>query len=144
MLNEDRIKVMTRLAVFEKEHGRENEIASRFYKADYISYYMIWTGIMTTIAYVLGLGLFFALNFERYMENMHKMHLWEQGKIMIAIYVIILTAMLMLSWFIYRRRYKKAKKGLEEYCDLLHELEKIYNSERHREHIKTRQEAERR
>ncbi len=142
MLSEDRIKVMTKLAVFEKEHGKENEIASKFYKNDYVSYNMIWTGVMTTIAYGLGLVVFFWLNFEGYMEHMHTMHLVEQGKIMIVLYLCVLAVMLILSWFLYRKRYVNARKGLKEYCDKLHELEKIYNQE-HREYMRQRQEANR-
>ena len=141
MLSEDRIKVMTRLAVYEKEHGKENEIASRFYKNDYVSYNMIWTGVMTTIAYGLGLLLYFLLNFEGYMKNMHTMNLVEQGKIVIVLYLCVLTVMLIVSWFFYRKKYVKASKGLKEYCDRLHELERIYNEESHREHMKQRQEA---
>lgn len=138
MLNEERIKVMTRLAVFEKEHGKENAVASKFYKSDYIGYNMLWTAIMTTIAYALGLALFFALNFEEYMAKLHKMNLIEQAKIVIVLYVMILTVMLMISYFLYRKRYHKAQKGLKKYCGMLHDLEKLYNSERHRE--KTKQE----
>lgn len=134
MLNEDRIKVMTKLAIFEKEHGKENEIASKFYKGDYVSYYMVWTGVMTTIAYLLGLVGFFILNFEKYMENMHMMDLWGQAKIIISFYIGIVTAMVMISYFVYRKRYKNAQKRLQKYCDLLHDLEKNYNNERYKEY----------
>lgn len=141
MLNEDRIKVMTRLAVFEKEHDKEIEIASKFYKSDYVSYNMIWTGVITTIAYCLGLALFFGLNFEGYMEHMHTMNLVEQGKIMIIIYVCVLTVMVTAAWIFYRRKYNKAQRDLKEYCNRLKELEKIYNQERHREYTKLKQEG---
>lgn len=140
MLNEDRIKVMTGLAVFEKEHGKENEIASRYYKGDYISYHMIWTAIMSTIAFGLGLLLFFGLNFETYMEKMHTMNLLEQGKNIVVLYVVFLVVMLTIAYFWYRNRYRRAKKGLQVYCDKLHDLEKIYNSEIHREHSRPKQE----
>lgn len=142
MLSEDRIRVMTRLAVFEKEHGKENEIASKYYKSDYISYHMIWTGIMTTIAFVLGLLLYFGLNFEHYMEKMHTMNLPEQGKIIVVLYVICLIAMLMISYFIYRKKYMQAQKCLKKYCAQLHELEKIYNREGRKSHMRQKQEEE--
>lgn len=140
MLNEDRIKVMTDLAVFEKKHGRENEIAARYYKGDYISYNLIWTAIMSTIAFGLGLLLFFGVNFETYMAQMHKMDLPQQGKNIVVLYVVFMAVMLTVSYFVYRRRYMQAKKGLKKYCDKLHELEKIYNEELHREHSRPKQE----
>lgn len=142
MLNEERIKVMTRLAVFEKEHGKENEIASKFYKNDYISYHMIWTGIMTTLAYGLGLLLFFLLNYESYMEQMHKMNLFEQGKILIILYICVLVIMETVAWIVYKRKYAAALKSLKEYCDRLHQLERIYNQERHREREYMKQKQE--
>lgn len=141
MLSEDKIRVMTRLAVFEKEHGKENEVASRFYKNDYISYHMIWAGIMTTIAYGFGLLLFFLLNFDKYMGQMHTMDLVKQGKMMALIYVCVLVVMLTISWFVYKKRYAEAQKYLNQYCDELRELEKIYNKELKREHMRLKQEG---
>lgn len=144
MLNEDRIRVMTRLAAFEKEHAKENESASRFYKGDYISYNMIWAGIMATIAFLCGLGIFFFLNFDTYMANMHKMDLFGQGKIIIMLYIVFLAAVLTISYFIYRKRYLTAQKRLNEYCGMLHDLERIYNNERHREYTNQGRRVDRR
>ena len=143
MLSEDRIKVMTKLAVFEKEHGKENEIASHYYKSDYISYHMIWTAIATTGAYLLMLVLYFAVNFDNYMENMHKMKLGDMaalGKNMIFLYIVLMVLMLMSSFFFYRKKYRSAQKGLEEYCRRLHDLERIYNSRRPKKRTTVRQE----
>lgn len=136
MLNEERIHAMTKLAVFEQEHGKENEIASKFYKSDYVSYQMIWTGIMTTIAFALGIALYLGLNFEEYLSNMHKMDLIGQGKIVVVLYLAVLVFMLIVSWFLFRKRYRDAQKTLKEYCDKLRELERIYNSERHKDYTK--------
>ena len=140
MLSEDRIKVMTKLAVSEKKHGKENEIASKYYKGDYISYHMIWTGIMATIAYGLGLLLYFGLNFERYMAKMHKMNLPEQGKVVVVLYIICLVAMLTVSYFVYRRKYAQAQNCLKEYCAQMRQLEKIYNNGRHKSHVRQKRE----
>lgn len=140
MLNEERIRAMTKLAVFEQEHGRENEIASKFYKNDYVSYQMIWTGIMTTIAFVLGTALYLGLNLEEYLNSMHTMDLIGQGKIAVVLYLAILVFMLIVSWFLYRKRYRNAQKSLKEYCEKLRELERIYNSERHKDYTKQKQE----
>lgn len=140
MLNEERIRVMTKLAVFEQEHGKENKIASRFYKSDYVSYQMIWTGIMTTIAFVLGITLYLGLNIEQYLNHMHQMDLIGQAKIVIVLYLSVLALMLIVSWFLFRKKYKNAQKTLKEYCDKLRELEHIYNSERHKDYTKRKQE----
>lgn len=140
MLNEDRIKEMTKLAVFEKEHEQEKEIAINYYRKDYVSYHMIWCGIMTTIAYFFCLVLYFALNYEDYMAHMHTMDLVNQGKIIVILYIILLVVMVTISYFIYKKRYKDAQRWMKEYCRRLHELERLYNSERHREYSKQKQE----
>lgn len=143
MLNEDRIRVMTRLAVFEKKHGKDIEIASTYYKRDYISYRMIWAWIMTTIAFVLGIVLYFAFNFEYYMANMHKMNLVGRGKIVLILYFVCMAVMTTVSYFMYRRKYKNAQRAVEEYCRRLHVLEHNYNSEKKREDLRRKQEDER-
>lgn len=142
MLNEDRIRVMTRLAAFEKKHEKEIEIASTYYKGDYISYRVIWTGIMTTIAFMLGLGLYFAINFEYYMANMHKMNLVSKGQVVIILYIVCMAVMLSISFFVYRTRYRHAQKCVDEYIKRLRELERNYNNEKRREDLRRKQEEE--
>lgn len=129
MLDEDKIRVMTKLAVFEKEKGPQTEIASRYYKNDYISYHMIWTAISATLSFIFIVGLFVFCRMEYYINHLQDLNFVSVAIVLGVVYICYLLFFEILAFFIYRRRYNKAQKFLKEYCRELKELEKIYNKE---------------
>ncbi len=129
MLNEDKVRQMTRLAVFETEKGRQADIASHYYKNDYISYHLIWTAIASTFAYMLIVGLFVFCRMEYYINHLQQIKVMSVAVWLIGGYIGFLVLFEVVGFCIYRKRYKKAQKYLEEYCRELKELEKIYNNE---------------
>lgn len=129
MLDEDKIRVMTKLAVFDKEEGNKAEIASHYYKNDYISYNMIWTGITTTVAYVLSVGLCFFCKMEYFLNHLQNIKISHFITILIILYLVILVVFETVAFMIYRKRYDVAQNKIKSYCNDLKELEKIYNKE---------------
>ena len=58
MVNEERIKLMTRMAAYEKEGHKKNKIIVSFFRSDYISMQMLKSVIATTIAFGIMFGLY--------------------------------------------------------------------------------------
>ena len=129
MLDEDKIRVMTKLAVFDKEKGTQAEIASRYYKNDYISYHMIWTAIFVTFAYLFIIGLLVFCRMEYYINHLQELNIVTVAVSVGTVYICFLIMMEVIAFIIYRGRYRRAVKYLKEYCRNLKELEKIYNKE---------------
>lgn len=129
MLDGDKIRVMTKLAVFEKEKGAQADIASHYYRNDYVSYHMIWTGIATTVAYLLIIGLVVCCRLEYYVNHLQKMNFMKIGMVLAILYVCFLLFFEIMAFVLYRKRYKKSEEYLKDYCRELKELEKIYNKE---------------
>ena len=53
MLNEDKIKVMNKLAMYEKTEGKKYLPVSKYYRSDYIGLALIKNFFLVTIGYVL-------------------------------------------------------------------------------------------
>ena len=53
MLNEERVKHMVKLAFYETKHGNEELKTSSYYKKDYISFHVLWSVLLSVIAYIL-------------------------------------------------------------------------------------------
>ena len=51
MLNEERVKHMVKLALFETKNGNEELKASSYYKKDYVSFHVLWSLILMSIAF---------------------------------------------------------------------------------------------
>ena len=54
MLNESKVKLMTRMAMYESKQGEEDFKISSYYKKDYRSFHTIATIIWVTVGYAVS------------------------------------------------------------------------------------------
>ena len=64
MINEEKVKIMDRLAVYEKQEGRKYLPVSKYYRSDYIGLALIKNFFLVTIGYGLILAVIAAYNLE--------------------------------------------------------------------------------
>lgn len=129
MLNEEKVKVMNKLAMYEHGEGRKYLPVSKFYRSDYIGLALIKNFFLVTIGYVLLLGGIAAYFGEYLLNNIHKMDLVKMGIYILVGYVIVLAAYTVLTYIQYSIRYRRAKKSVKEYYGDLTRLSKIYGRE---------------
>ena len=113
MLDEDKIRVMTKLAVFEKKEGSKAEIASNYYKNDYISYNMIWTAISATAAYVLIVGLCLFCKMEYFLDHLQNISILHFVTLLIIIYILFVLVFEVVAFIVYRKKYNDAEKKVK-------------------------------
>ena len=53
MLNEERIKLMTKMAAYEADEGKKNVTIGNYFRGDYIGLQVIKSIISATIAFVI-------------------------------------------------------------------------------------------
>ena len=123
MLNEEKVKIMTELAMYEKGEGKKYLPVSRYYRSDYIGLALIKNFFALILA---GLAAYFA---EYLMSNIHKMNLVNLGIYVILGYVVLLVFYSCLTYVQYSVRYHRAKKSVKNYYIGLTKLEKMYGRE---------------
>ena len=64
MLNEDKIKLMTGIAMFEKREGKRIFPVNRYFCSDYISSHMIGSFFYYTVSFALGALVWVLYNIE--------------------------------------------------------------------------------
>ena len=129
MVNEEKVKIMNRLAMYEHGEGRKYLPVSRYYRSDYIGLALIRNFFLVTIGYVLGLAGVAAYFSEYLMDNVNKINLVEVGLYIVVGYLIVLVAYSVLTYIQYSVQYYRAKKSVREYYSQLTELNKIYARE---------------
>lgn len=129
MINEEKVMVMNKLAMYEKGKGKKHLPVSKYYRSDYIGLALIKNFFLVTIGYVLILAGVAAYFSEYLMENIHKMDLVQLGTQAVAGYLIVLVAYSVLTYIQYSVKYYQAKKSVKEYYKNLTELNKIYTRE---------------
>lgn len=129
MINEEKVKVMNKLAMYEQGEGRKYLPVSKYYRSDYIGLALIKNFFLVTIGYVLILAGAAAYFGEYLMENIHKMDLISLGIWIVAGYGVLLVAYSLLTYIQYSVKYHCAKKSVKKYYGDLTRLDKIYSRE---------------
>ena len=129
MINEEKIKIMTKLAMYEQGKGRKDLPVSRYYRSDYIGLALIKNFFLVTIGYCLIVAAVAVYFGEYLLENIHKMNLVMVGVYIVIGYLVVLVVYSILTYVQYSVQYYRAKKSVREYYGQLTELNKIYARE---------------
>ena len=129
MLNEEKINIMNKLAMYEQGEGKKYLPVSRYYRSDYIGLALIKNFFLVTIGYCLVLAGIAAYFGEYLVDNIHKMDLVAVGRNAVIGYVVVLVVFSVATYIQYSVRYHKAKKSVKEYYQELTQLNKIYSRE---------------
>ena len=128
MVNEERIKLMTRMAAYEKEGHKKNKKIVSFFKSDYISMQMLKSVIAATISFGIMLGLYALYDFEVFMKEIYKMDLFDFAKSVIILYAIMLGSVLVITYVVAIYRYNRALQSTKVYYANLKKLSQLYSA----------------
>lgn len=129
MLNNDRIRLMTKLALYEGKEGKEDIRLSKYYKSDYVRYEMIKTIICATIGYAIILALILFYKSEEIIKNAVTLDYKTIGTNILGYYVIVIAIYGFGSGIFYSYKYDRSRKKLGRYYKLLKRLNKLYKEE---------------
>lgn len=132
MLNESRIKLMTRLASFEAGEGKRSMAIGSYFRGDYIAKEIVKSIIYGTVAFCIVLALYLAYDFEMFMENIYEIDLWAFGKAILIRYLITVGAYSAITYIVYVVRYRRARRNLRIYNNNLRRLASMYRKEAER------------
>lgn len=126
MLNEEKIRMMTDLAVFEKKNRGRMTTVTNYFKSDYISRNMIRGFISYTLCSIMVLALWILFNMDVFLSTIGIDAItgfaWKGG----AFYLVGLVLYMALICFIYSRRYDQQARLNRIYIAKLKHLDKRY------------------
>ncbi len=129
MLNEERVKYMTKLAFYETKGGEEDLKISFYHKKDYIGLNTFWAGLTMTLAYI-ALVLVISSSF---MNDVWGKVSSSQLTVMLlsffGIYLILLFLYIKGVRFFYKKKHARAYHRVKKFKDELEQLEKMYEKE---------------
>lgn len=127
MLNFKKIRMMTKIAVYEKKDGKDDIYLSKYYKTDYVRLQVLKSVISTTIAYALIIAMIVFYRMEYLIKNAITLDYKLIGTYVLGFYLMIITLYGLGSVIYYSMKYDASRKKLSRYFKLLKRLEKIYN-----------------
>ena len=129
MLNEERVILMTRMAVYENGEGRKNGAIGSYFRGDYIGLQVLKSVISATISFVLVCAVLVLYNFDGIMDSLYGIDLFVAVKKVIIAYGVVVAVYALISYLIYSFMYKKARKKQKAYASSLRRLSEMYQRE---------------
>ncbi|MGN0158749.1 MAG: hypothetical protein ACI39W_06385 [Brotaphodocola sp.] len=126
MLNEDKIKLMNEIAMFEKRGGKNIFPVNRYFCGDYISSRMLRSLFAYTVSYLLCVMIWVLYNLEQFLNMLGLDLMIAYGRKAAFWYIAGLVLYQIITFLICRRRYEYARRGMKVYVAKLKRLEKRY------------------
>lgn len=126
MLDETKIRVMTRLAAYEEGAGKKYIPITSYFRGDFISLQLILSFVCGTVAFLVVVGLLAFCNFETFLSEIYDIDLVEFAKHAGRIYLICMGIYLLATYAWSTYKYQKAKKSINSYISVMDKLSKKY------------------
>lgn len=130
MLNENKIKLMTKTAIYENKEGKEALRITTFFRSDYLSLQLLKSFISVTVAYVIGIAIYVVCKMDYYLENMQVPSLLGTAKNFAYIYAVILIVYMIVTYGIYYKRYQNARKSIKHYYTALKRINSLHGDDK--------------
>ena len=130
MLNNQKVRLMTKLAIYEKEDGKEDIRLGKYYRVDYVRYQMLKTLVAVTFGYLILVLLTIIYNAEYLIAEAVKLDYAAIGRTMLGIYLVLVLVFVGIAGIGYTVKYNRSRKKLGKYYQMLKRLRTIYREEK--------------
>ena len=122
MVREENVKLMSRIAIYEKNDGKTEIPMHCFYKSDYVRLYALKAVVYASIVFALIAGLTVLYRLDDILKNIFK---YDYKKLVIGIlilYGIWVFAYWLIARILYAKKYEKSRSNIIIYN---HNLKKL-------------------
>jgi beta-lactamase regulating signal transducer with metallopeptidase domain len=129
MLNEERVRLMTKMAMFEKREGKNIAPILNYTKKDYVSSRKLFAFLIGTVLYCGIFGVIVAALFFTVIKNIDRITLLLILLVGLIGYLLFIYLYLLIVQRRASRRYKRENRKLEIYRRAWDALESLYERE---------------
>lgn len=129
MVNMRKVRLMTKLAIYEKKEGKEDIKLGKYFRRDYVRLKILHNIIAVTVGYLLVLAMVVAYQMEYLIKEAVNLDYIGIGKTVLGLYVIVVTVYVMAAMVGYGIYYDYSRKKLAKYFRMLRKLRSMYQEE---------------
>lgn len=129
MVNEEKVKLMTKLAIYESTKGKKQLNISKYYKRDYVRYNMFKTAVAATVAFILLLAIYVMLHMEELLLALNDMDILQEAEKLGIFYLVYLVVYMLIARLVYAKKYENIKPNVIQYNHNLKKLKEMYEKE---------------
>lgn len=126
MVNEEKVRVMTGIALIETKYGKDEVKEGGYFRSDYIRFRVTSAMWHITVGYFFLLLLIGIYHADYLFKNVASLPYGLMGAIILVTYILFMIIAGTGSYVYYTREYIRKRRILEEYCRQLDALSGFY------------------
>lgn len=132
MINEERVKELYHMAVFDEYEEKKCRQMGEYYLSDYVGKELIKSFFSGTIAFALLVALWGISDVEGLVSYLNHSELTDLAVHFAVLYVAFLAVYLLITVGVYAVRYVYGRKKMRKYVNHLVNVRKLYRHEARR------------
>ena len=129
MVNRDRVRTMTRLAIYEEGQGIQDDKMNGYFKNDYIVSHLVRSFVSGTIAFLLIVVMYCCYYYDTLLIRVFENRISGIVTTAITLYAAFMIFFLAVTFFVYRWRFNATRGRLNRYRRRLDHLKESYDKE---------------
>ena len=129
MVNRDRVRTMTRLAIYEEGQGIQDDKMNGYFKNDYIVSHLVRSFISGTIAFLLVVIMYCCYYYDTLLIRVFENRISGIVTTAVTLYAAFMIFFLAVTFFVYRWRFNATRGRLNRYRRRLEHLKESYDRE---------------
>lgn len=130
MLNEKRLKLMTRMAIYESNDGKEDFKISEYYQKDYVSLNTWKSVIWITVGYAIIIGGILLIYLDKIFDVASISGLLIIAGAIIIGYLMTIVITGIIAHDFYKKKHIEARKRVKKFNNNLTRLGRMYEKEK--------------
>lgn len=130
MLNENKVKMMTKMAIYEKNEGKKMLKTAKYFKSDYVSLGILKTVIAVTFAFLAIVILVTLCQADTLIENINSLDYLALGRQVAGYYIGLIVVFGIISGAVYSFKFESSRKEMKKFFSRLNKLERFYNGQK--------------
>ena len=129
MINEERLKPMIKMAMFDKNDGKSCKPMIQYARTDYISMQLLGSFITGTIAFGILCAMWVLYDTQELVKMLNGAYVLKLFKDILIKYAVFMLIYLAVTYIVYRLRYTYRRRQVKAYYKNLKEINMIYERE---------------
>lgn len=129
MINEERVREMYQMAVFDEYKEKKCRQMGQYYKWDYVAKEMLKSFFSGTIAYMLLVVLWVLSDITAFTAYLNSPELIDLVIRVVILYVAFIAIYLIVTAIVYNIRYRQGHRQLRKYMNHLKRVHRMYTRE---------------
>ncbi|MCM1159499.1 MAG: hypothetical protein NC300_12730 [Bacteroidales bacterium] len=129
MVREENVKLMSKIAIYERRKGRTEIPINKYYKGDYVRLNSLKAVVSATVAFLLVVALIAVYKLDYILANVLKIDYKTVGIKILVIYGIWILLYWLIARIAYARRYESTRSDIIIYNHNLKKLRHVMGKE---------------